>query len=95
MFVALVAVCPAAELRGRVTNASDATVAGAKVALSGPVKRTATTDSHGDYRFTGLPAGRYSLFAGAPQLVLPKAIPVTVGPETVVVNLELRVSSVI
>ena len=54
-------------------------VAGARVALSSPVKRTATTDSQGDYRFTGLPAGRYSLFAGAPQLVLPKAIPVMVG----------------
>lgn len=94
LFFLMFGVAMAADLRGRITDSSQAVVAGAEVALSGSTKRSVVADSQGEYIFTGLAAGRYSIFAAAPQLSLPKAISVTVGTATVVLNLGLRVSRV-
>ena len=94
MFFLVVRTSWSVDLRGRITDSSQAVVAGAEVALSGSTKLSVVADSQGEYRFTGLVPGRYSVFAAAPQLALPKAVSVTVGTATVVLNLELRVSRV-
>jgi hypothetical protein len=44
----------------RGTPATPVLVAGIRLTLTGPVTRTAVTDAGGQFRFTSLPAGRYS-----------------------------------
>ena len=79
----------AAEVRGRVTDESQGLVPGAQVAVAGPAKRTTVTNSQGEYRFPGLPPGRYTLTATAPQLALPQ---LTFSLSTEPLNLVLKIS---
>src|SRR5690606_29655543 len=51
---------PTASISGRVTGNGYA-VGGATLTLTGPVSRTATSDGNGDYSFTQLPAGTYTI----------------------------------
>ena len=44
----------------RGTPATPVLIAGIRLTLTGPVTRTAVTDAGGQFRFTSLPAGRYS-----------------------------------
>jgi len=56
-------------ISGHVTNCTGTTLPGARVALSGPPGRiplTVVSDEHGNFRFSGLSAGSYSLEAGIP-----------------------------
>jgi len=52
---------------GRVVDTSGAGVAGVSVSLEGNTDVSATTASDGTYSFTGVPAGRYRLYAWAPD----------------------------
>jgi hypothetical protein len=57
-----------ASLRGTVTDQTGAVVAGATVSASGGpgVNLTTTSDAQGNYKFTGLQAGKYEVKATAP-----------------------------
>ncbi len=55
----------AIEARGRVTDNRGDAIAGARVTLSGEVRRAATTDRHGQFSIS-LPAGEYRLQISAP-----------------------------
>ncbi len=81
----------ATELRGRITDESQALVPGAKVAVAGPAKRTAVANSQGEYRFADLPPGRYTLTATAPQLSLPQ-LTFSLSAEPLTLNLVLKIS---
>src|SRR5579862_799301 len=48
---------------GRVLDSSGGGVEGVSVDVKGPASRSATSDSLGHYRISGLPAGTYSLVA--------------------------------
>lgn len=84
----------AADLRGRVTDETKALVAGARVAIAGVAKRSAVTNSQGEYRFADLPPGRYSLVASAPQLTLTQPLLFTLGAAPMVLDVELKLSLV-
>jgi hypothetical protein len=57
--------CATTGLSGRVTNLNTGgAISGATVTISGPTSTTATADASGNYVFTGIPAGTYSV-AGA------------------------------
>ena len=81
----------ATELRGRVTDESQALVPGAQVAVAGPAKRTTVTNNQGEYRFPDLPPGRYTLTATAPQLTLPQ-LTFSLSTEPLILNLVLKIS---
>lgn len=48
-------------LYGTVLDSNNGVISGATVTLSGPVSRTVTSDSGGNFSFTGLPPGTFSL----------------------------------
>lgn len=58
----------AASLYGTVVGPGGAVLAGAKLALSGTVARTATSRSDGGFAFKALPAGVYRLTAAGPGM---------------------------
>jgi len=91
--VAPVAAQQTASISGLVTDPIGAAVSGAQVELVGAVTsaRTAATDGTGRYRFTGLPAGEYSLRITVPGF-LPLERTVSVGAAaSVVVDVQLEV----
>ena len=60
-------------MSGTVTDKTGAVLAGAKVSLDGPVKRETQSAENGEYSFTGLKPGTYTLtvtFPSLPQQVL-------------------------
>ncbi|MCW3845065.1 carboxypeptidase regulatory-like domain-containing protein, partial [Micromonospora yasonensis] len=58
--------CSASPLSGRVTNLNTGgAIAGATVSISGPTSATTTADANGNYSFSGIPAGTYSVTGGA------------------------------
>ncbi len=87
------ALAQTAALRGQVTDQAGALVPGAKITLTGPGNqvRTTSADTNAAYSFTGLAPGDYTLAGSAPDLVTPRATPVTLGPGTQTLNLQLDV----
>jgi hypothetical protein len=82
-------------LTGKVTDASGALVASAKVTLT-PARgsaRTATSNSEGAYAFLSLAPGDYTVNATAPNLALPapRKFTLAAGPQTV--NLQLQIAT--
>jgi hypothetical protein len=61
-------------LYGTVLDSNNGVIAGAKVTLSGPVTRTVTSDSGGNFSFTGLPAGTFSIQVSGPGMS-PASVP--------------------
>jgi Carboxypeptidase regulatory-like domain len=57
-----------ATIYGTVVDANGALAAGARVTLSGAASRTATTGGDGEFSFTGLPAGTYSVEVTGPGM---------------------------
>ena len=90
-------VAPNAALRGVVTDTSGASVPKAKVTISGPdgAEKTADADANGAYRFVGLAPGDYSVVAAAPQLTLPAPVRITLTGGVQVLNLQLKVETVV
>jgi len=88
-------VAQTATLNGRVSDESGAVVPGAKVTLNGPqgLARTAASGGDGSYVFTGLPPGNYTVTASAPQLVMARAVKVTLGVSVQTVDLQLKVAA--
>jgi hypothetical protein len=80
-------------LRGQVTDQAGALVPGAKITLTGPGDQVRSTAADGNaaYSFTGLAPGNYTLAGSAPDLVTPRATPVTLSPGTQTLNLQLDV----
>src|SRR6187401_1673560 len=75
-------------LRGQVTDESGALVPAATVELDGPSGvKTTKTGGDGNYAFTDLPAGNYTLRASAPQLVLREPVVITLRSTPQTVNL--------
>ena len=89
--ILLTAPASAIEIRGRVTDESQALVPGAKVIIAGPAKRTTVSNSQGEYRFPDLPPGRYTVTATAPQLTLPP-LTFSLATEPLTLNLVLKIS---
>jgi len=84
-----------ATISGLVSDPSGAAVAGAQIELvsSGAPARSANTDGAGRYRFTGLPAGEYSLRVTVAGF-LPVERSVAVGPAaTVMEDVQLAVTT--
>ncbi len=90
-------VAPNAALRGVVTDTSGASVPKATVTISGPdgAEKTADADANGAYRFVGLAPGDYSVVAAAPQLTLPAPVRITLTGGVQVLNLQLKVETVV
>jgi len=81
-----------AALRGQVTDESSAVVPAATVELNGPSGvKTTKTGGDGNYAFTDLPPGDYTLRASAPQLVLREPVTITLRSTPQTVNLVLHV----
>ncbi|HYK91083.1 MAG TPA: TonB-dependent receptor [Acidobacteriota bacterium] len=80
-------------LRGQVTDTSGAVIPGAKIVLNGPSAsvKTTTTDASGQYVFTDLPLGDYTVQASAPSLALPQPVPITLMAGENTLNLQLKV----
>lgn len=95
---ALIAQTPdTATIQGQVTDQSHAAVVGAEVSVTNSVtlqKRSAQTDSSGNFVFAGLPvSGSYSVAAEKPGLVSPKIGDVTLaGGSTATLDLQLDVA---
>ncbi len=87
------ALAQTATLRGQVTDQAGALVPGANVTLTGPGDQVRSTAADGNaaYSFTGLAPGDYTLAGSAPDLVTPRPTPVTLGPGTQTLNLQLDV----
>lgn len=85
-----------ASLRGTVSDPTGAVVPNATVTLSGTSGRIHSTisDKNGNYSFTQLPIGNYTLAASAPDLALPEVIAVTLSGRSQMVNLTLKVQAV-
>jgi hypothetical protein len=86
-----------ATLRGQVADESGAVVPGATVTLSGSAgpARATIADEKGSYSFTSVPPGNYSVQASAPQLTQTQATKVSLKPGPQVVNLVLKVASMV
>ncbi|GAB4322369.1 MAG: hypothetical protein Kow0074_13860 [Candidatus Zixiibacteriota bacterium] len=77
------------ELSGTVTDGvTSQPIAGAAVAIDGPVSDNTTTDSQGQYSFTGLPPGQYDLDVTA-NLYEPQSFVVTIVDSDTVQNAAL------
>ena len=87
------ALAQTATLRGQVTDQAGALVPGAKVTLTGPANQvhSSTADGNGGYSFTGLAPGNYTVAGSAPDLVSPRATPVSLSAGTQTLNLQLDV----
>lgn len=72
-------------------------MAKATVTISGPdgTEKTAETGANGTYQFAGLAAGDYSVIASAPQLTLPQPVRITLTGGVRVLNLQLRLATVV
>jgi len=81
VFLCTPAVAQLAALKGRVLDESGSGVPGAIVALTrtGTPPRTVTSSVEGDYSFTDLQPGDYSISASAPQLATSKPQRITVA----------------
>lgn len=81
-------------LRGTVTDESGAVVPAAQVTLTGAggVLRT-SSDSAGNYSFSSLTGGSYSLTASAPQLIQAQPLAITVRQGIQTVNLRLKIAA--
>jgi hypothetical protein len=82
-----------ASLRGQVTDPNGAFIPAAKVTLNGPagLVRTTTADDRGQYSFTGLPTGEYTVEASAPSLTLSEPAKITLNSGAQTLNLQLKV----
>jgi hypothetical protein len=85
--------CQTASLRGQVTDESGAIVPGAKVAVTGPASKIATSGNDGAYSIAGLPPGNYTVQATAPQLALPQTVKVTLTTTAQTLNLSLAIAA--
>ena len=56
-----VAAQPTGGLAGRVTDSTGGSITGARVEVTGPAHKAATTDASGAYRIVGLPPGSYTV----------------------------------
>lgn len=59
---------PNGALYGTVLDSNNGVIPGATVTLSGPVTRTATSDSGGNFSFTDLPPGTFSIQVSGPGM---------------------------
>lgn len=82
-----------ASLHGTVTDPTGAVIPNATVTITDPsgVFRTASSDRNGNYSFSQLPPGRYTLGASAPDLALPEAMSITLSSRPQIINLALKV----
>lgn len=82
-----------AALGGRVTDETDAVIAGAKVILADPSGSTRMTmsASDGTYGFSGLTPGDYAVQASAPNLALPQPAKISLRPGMTTLTLQLKV----
>src|SRR5215831_8264656 len=89
--MALPAIAQTAVLRGLVTDESGAVIPAAKVTLSGPdgLSKSTVAGNDGTYRFTGLPAGAYTVAASAPELTLREPAKVSLSSGALKLNLLL------
>ncbi|HEY1945374.1 MAG TPA: TonB-dependent receptor [Bryobacteraceae bacterium] len=73
---------------------SGAIVPGAKVTLSGPagVVKSGVAANDGSYAFRGLPVGRYSVLAAAPDLEMAQPVTIALHPGTQSLTLRLAVA---
>jgi hypothetical protein len=84
-----------ASIRGLVTDESEAIVPGSQVLLTGASKfsRMATAGADGQYSFTSVPPGDYTIQSSAPGLALREPVHVTLKPGAQTVNLKLFVAA--
>jgi hypothetical protein len=59
---------PNGALYGTVLDSNNGVISGATITLTGPVTRTVTSDSGGNFALTGLPAGTFKLQASGPGM---------------------------
>lgn len=80
-------------LHGTITDPTGAVVPDATVILTDAsgVTRSAISDRNGNYAFTELPAGHYTLQASAPDLAIPEAIQVAFSGRPQTINLKLKI----
>ncbi len=69
-----------ATISGTVIAANGAELAGARVALTGTVNRTLPTGSNGEFTFSGLPAGVFSVTVSAPGMKVASVRGIVVQP---------------
>src|SRR5262245_48018072 len=87
----------AASVRGQVLDQSRAAIAGVEIKLTNTslgTERTARTDSSGNFSFTGLPVGTYTLTAHKDQFANLKRNLTLIAGTAADVNLQLSVSEV-
>src|SRR5579863_7251380 len=84
-------------LRGVITDTSGSSVPKAVVTLTSAdgAAKTSDADGAGAYRFLGLAPGDYTVGASAPQLVLPEPAKVSITGGIQVLNLQLKVETVV
>ena len=84
-----------ASIRGLVMDESEAIVPGSQVLLTGASKfsRMATVGADGQYSFTSVPPGDYTIQSSAPGLALREPVHVTLKPGAQTVNLKLFVAA--
>jgi len=76
-------------LRGSVTDADGAPIAGARVTLQGARRDASTTDTAGAFRFTGLPSGTYGVSVAKTGYTSASLDGVTIGGDDVSVAFAL------
>jgi Carboxypeptidase regulatory-like domain len=83
-----------AALTGQVSDDSGAIVPGAKVTLNGPagVVKSGAAANDGSYSFRGLPVGRYSVLAAAPDLEMAQPVTIVLHPGTQSLTVRLAVA---
>jgi len=84
-----------ATLRGAVTDVSGGVVVGAVVTMTAQTgaPRSRTSGARGDYEFTGLAPGTYTIRASAPQLTLPQTA-VTLADGINTLDLQLQIAAI-
>lgn len=75
---------PSGEITGRVVDSAGEPLSGALISagsiLSNASRKTATADSHGDFKLDGLAPGLYSMFVNMPGYVLVPRTPISDSP---------------
>lgn len=84
----------ASTIRGVVTDSSGALVPSATIVITaqGGATQTAVADSKGNYVFSVVSPGDYTVQASAPQLVLTEPVQISVGPGTQTLDLQLSIA---